>query len=211
MDDLELLKRDWDRNSDEFKNYSEKEIFKIVKGKSLSLSKFLLIIGICEILFWFFLYFIDKENDEPLFTVQFILRCVVFLTFLILLIISFSNINNSINSKMLMRKILGLRQIIIRYVLLTFLMIIVFGILNSEQNAQSAAKGWIDGYNDVKLKKHEAITNYGLSENAGYFMYGITFFFALTLLYFIYKLIYGRILDRLEANYAELSKLEDQT
>lgn len=64
MDDLELLKKDWNRNSDEFKTYGQKDLFKMIKKNSVSVSKTLLIIGLVEVVLWFTMLYLDQREDE---------------------------------------------------------------------------------------------------------------------------------------------------
>jgi hypothetical protein len=61
MDELELLKEDWSKNKNEFKNYSATEIYLMIKEKSISVTKTLLIIGLIEVILWFIIGFINSE------------------------------------------------------------------------------------------------------------------------------------------------------
>ena len=49
MEELELLKKNW-KNESQFPNFSKKEIFKMIKGKSVSVAKSLLWIGVVEVI-----------------------------------------------------------------------------------------------------------------------------------------------------------------
>jgi hypothetical protein len=51
MDELELLKKDWNKESDDFKEYSENEIYNMIKHKSVSITKTLLMIGLVK---WYY-------------------------------------------------------------------------------------------------------------------------------------------------------------
>ena len=46
MKELDLLKKDWKKNSDSFEQISEKEIYKMIHKKSSSIVKWILIISI---------------------------------------------------------------------------------------------------------------------------------------------------------------------
>lgn len=48
--DLDLLKKHW-QEENHFKKYSEQELFIMTKKKSLSIAKWLLLIGFIELLF----------------------------------------------------------------------------------------------------------------------------------------------------------------
>ena len=73
MDELELLKKDWKENkSDDFKNYTEKELFAMTKKRSVSIAKWVFIIALLELGFWFLIGYLmpsssseDKYQDIP--------------------------------------------------------------------------------------------------------------------------------------------------
>ena len=54
MKELDLLKKDWQKNSGSFQQISENEIYKMIHKKSSSIVKWILIISIVEVLFWTF-------------------------------------------------------------------------------------------------------------------------------------------------------------
>lgn len=59
MDELELLKQDWQREKpNEFPHYSEKELFQMSKKNSVSIAKWVFIICILELIFWEGTYYI---------------------------------------------------------------------------------------------------------------------------------------------------------
>jgi len=66
MDELELLKKDWKENkSDDFKNYTEKELFAMTKKRSVSIAKWVFIIALLELGFWFLIgYLMPSSSSE---------------------------------------------------------------------------------------------------------------------------------------------------
>jgi hypothetical protein len=60
MKELDLLKKDWKKNSDSFEQISEKEIYRMIHKKSSSIVKWILIISILEISFWDFFKLISQ-------------------------------------------------------------------------------------------------------------------------------------------------------
>jgi hypothetical protein len=61
MKELELLKKDWKKDEGQFKDYSENEIYVIIKHKSVSVVKTLFIVGLIEILLWSVYGYINGE------------------------------------------------------------------------------------------------------------------------------------------------------
>ena len=52
MDELELLKKDWKNNNEQFKQVSENEIYGMLQKSSSSIVKWIFIISILEIILW---------------------------------------------------------------------------------------------------------------------------------------------------------------
>ena len=52
MDELELLKKDWQKDDNNYPKKSYNEIYKMILKKSSSIVKWILIISILEVLLW---------------------------------------------------------------------------------------------------------------------------------------------------------------
>ena len=104
MDELEILKKGWNNEFDEFKNYSEKEIYSMIKRKSISVTKNLVFIGLIEIALWSIYGFIDGKL--PVF------RMVILASFFTMIIYFYFRIKAHKNSVSLMRAILNIRKVI---------------------------------------------------------------------------------------------------
>lgn len=209
MEELELLKKDWNKNPKSFKNYTDGDLFRMIKGKSYSTARILLIIGIFEITFWLILNYLNVSKNERFFDLGFIIRTVIFVFFISLLLYSFVSIKNESNAKKLMLQILNMRKIILFYIILTFVLIFIFGLINVDKNAAASLQGFIDGWNGTQLKGEKAVASENGLLEFGYFLYFIAFSSALIILYYIYKRVYGGLLQRLKDNYEELSKIEN--
>ena len=209
MEDLELLKQHWNKPTVDFKSYTEHDLFKMIKGKSANIARMLLIIGLLEICFWTFFNYLDISKNESFFGAEYILRTLLFVIFIGMLIYSFTRIKNENNSKKLMHQIINLRKVILAYIILTFILILIFGILNVDKNANGAFNGFVTGWNtadkDYPLDKSTPIS---ISPKFGYLFYFLSFSTGLIILYFLYKRIYGKLLEKLIVNYKELSKIE---
>lgn len=209
MDELELLKKDWNSGSEKFKNYSDADIYAMLHKKSSSIVKTLFYISIGELSFWLLAgilpYFLssnlkeklDTSYENPLFLGSSILSYSVILIFVFLLYKSYKAISATDSAKKLMESILKTRKVIKNYVFfnltLIFLSIplsIYFEYMENPEFHQQIA---------------EASTNQML----------VLYLFAvlvagviLVALWLMYRLIYGVLLKRLNRNYDELEKLE---
>jgi hypothetical protein len=209
MDELDLLKKDWNNGSNKFKTYSNSDLYPMLHKKSSSIVKTLFYISIAELSFWLLAgilpYFVSstfKEKletsyENPLFLWSSILSYSVILLFVFLLYKSYQAISTTDSAKKLMESILTTRKVIKYYVCfnltLIFLSIplsIYFEYIENPEFHQQIA---------------EASTNQML----------ILYLFAvlvagviLVILWLFYRLIYGVLLKRLNRNYDELKKLE---
>ena len=215
MDELELLKKDWKENkSDDFKNYTEKELFAMTKKRSVSIAKWVFIIALLELGFWFLIGYLmpssseDKEyyealNSSPLIKgILYVLgEFAVYLPFVFigsLLYLNFK-IRTEENPKKLMEKILLMKKCIQWYIRIFLGEVVVFFII-------SMILAFYIEYNTLEGKELEEL----------YFMIFIMFipflmiiFIFVLFLRFVYHLVYGKLLHKLKQNYEELSRMEE--
>jgi hypothetical protein len=215
MDELELLKKDWKENkSDDFKNYTEQELFAMTKKRSVSIAKWVFIIALLELGFWFLIGYLmpssseDKEyyealNSSPLIKgILYVLgEFAVYLPFVFigsLLYLNFK-IRTEENPKKLMEKILLMKKCIQWYIRIFLGEVVVFFII-------SMILTFYIEYNTLEGKELEEL----------YFMIFIMFipflmiiFIFVLFLRFIYHLVYGKLLHKLKQNYEELSRMEE--
>ena len=215
MDELELLKKDWKENkADDFKNYTEQELFAMTKKRSVSIAKWVFIIALLELGFWFLIGYLmpssseDKEyyealNSSPLIKgILYVLgEFAVYLPFVFigsLLYLNFK-IRTEENPKKLMEKILLMKKCIQWYIRIFLGEVVVFFII-------SMILTFYIEYNTLEGKELEEL----------YFMIFIMFipflmiiFIFVLFLRFIYHLVYGKLLHKLKQNYEELSRMEE--
>lgn len=198
MDELELLKKDWNKDSDVFTIYSEQEIYKMIQQNSTSAAKLLFLIGLAEMLIWtVYGYFYHRFPVE---------RTVVFLVFFVLVIYLYQRMKAESTSIALMKTILNLRNAILGYAGMSLLLIIVDNILHFNEYTRDFMAGIHDGAsgNPYRTTHQDTI----VPEFGNYVIFGIVLFALLCLLYVIYKKTYGRVLANLRKNYKELSRAE---
>ena len=209
MDELDLLKKDWNKETAEFKSYSDSDIYPMIHKKSSSIVKTLFYISVAELVFWllasilpYFLSATFKEKletsyENPLFLGLSIFSYLVILLFIYLLYKSYKAISSTDSAKILMESILKTRKIIKYYVVFNLSMIFL-----------SIPLSFYFEYNE-NLEFHQQIAAFGTKEML--FLYGFIVLIAgvfLILLWLFYRLIYGILLNRLNRNYKELKKLE---
>ena len=215
MDELELLKKDWKENkSDDFKNYTEKELFAMTKKRSVSIAKWVFIIALLELGFWFLIGYLmpssseDKEyyealNSSPLIKgILYVLgEFAVYLPFVFigsLLYLNFK-IRTEENPKKLMEKILLMKKCIQWYIKIFLGEVVVFFII-------SMILTFYIEYNTLEGAELEELYLFAFVMFIPLLM--IIFIFAL-FLRFIYHLVYGKLLHKLKQNYEELSRMEE--
>ena len=215
MDELELLKKDWKENkSDEFKNYTEKELFAMTKKRSVSIAKWVFIIALLELGFWFLIGYLmpssseDKEYYEVLNNIPLIKGILYvlgeFATYLpyvfigLLLYLNFK-IKREENPKKLMEKILLMKKCIQWYIRIFLGEIVAFFII-------SMILSFYIESNSLEGAELEELYLFAFVMFIPLLM--IIFIFAL-FLRFIYHLVYRNLLHKLKQNYEELSRMEE--
>ena len=206
MNELELLKKDWKENkSDDFKNYTEKELFAMTKKRSVSIAKWVFIIALLELGFWFIIGYLmpsssseDKYQDIPfvdvVFNVMDIISILLPYVFIGLLLYLNFKIKREENPKKLMEKILLMKKCIQWYIRIFLGEVALFFIISMA----------LSFYTNYYILEGEELVALFVSVML------IVFIFILVLfLRFIYHLVYGKLLHKLKQNYEELSKVEE--
>ena len=124
MDELDLLKKDWKKDTSEFKNYSDSDIYPMLHKKSSSIVKTLFYISIAELVFWLlasilpyylssnFKEKLETSYENPLFLGLSIFSYLVIFLFIYLLYKSYKAISSTDSAKKLMKSILKTRKVI---------------------------------------------------------------------------------------------------
>ena len=210
MDELELLKKDWKENkSDDFKNYTEQELFAMTKKRSVSIAKWVFIIALLELGFWFLIVYLmpssseDKYQDIPfvdgILSVMDIISILLPYVFIGLLLYLNFKIKREENPKKLMEKILLMKKCIQWYIRIFLGEIVVFFII-------SMILSFYIESNSLEGTELEELYLFAFVMFIPLLM--IIFIFAL-FLRFIYHLVYGKLLHKLKQNYEELSRMEE--
>ncbi|NGY38137.1 hypothetical protein FQU23_011520 [Flavobacterium sp. XN-5] len=209
MKELDLLKKDWQKNTDSFEQVSEIEIYKMIHKNSSSIVKWILIISILEVLLWtgFSMVFsaddyLKKINNEGL---SFTLKAFTYLNYAVIVIFIYLFYKNYIRisaiaaTKQLMKDILKTRKMVQYYVWYNLGMI-VFGLIMGFIIALYYNPETIILRNKVEHDPKIMAITIGILAIVTIVLFGLFWLF--------YRLLYGILLRRLHSNYKELKKID---
>ena len=209
MKELDLLKKDWQKNSDSFEQISEQEIYKMIHKKSSSIVKWILIISILEISFWTFSnLFLNTDDALQKINHPEIVTALEFLTyfnyviaafFVIIFYKNYKTISTTVSTKLLMSAILRTRKTVQYYVWYNLGMIVITAIL-------SFFVAFVYNPDMVFIREKLAANGKAMFVTIGLSMLVACAFFGL--FWCFYRLLYGTLLRRLYANYKELKKID---
>ncbi len=213
MDELELLKKDWQKRDKEIPQLSYNDIHKMTWKKSSSIVKWILIISILEFVLPHLLYLIPAFKDSMHiydtlgFKKYFYLISAIQYSVIIYFIYQFYKRYKEIsvleNAKLLMHKIIKTRKTVKNYVVFSLSMILVtvllmiVGIYLSEDFAQTLSEFNTDS--TLSPDKFKTVLMIGI---------GVTGTLLTLFMGAIYFLLYGRLLKKLKENYKKLKQLE---
>nr|WP_294781678.1 hypothetical protein [uncultured Flavobacterium sp.] len=209
MKELDLLKKDWQKNSGSFQQISETEIYKMIHRKSSSIVKWILIISILEISFWTFSNLFINTDDvlkkinhpEIVMALEFLtyFNYIVVLIFVFIFYKNYKTISTTIATKSLMSSILKTRKTVQYYVWYNLGMIVITAIL-------SFFIAFVYNPDMEFLRDKLALNGKAMFVTIGILFLVILGFFGL--FWCFYRVIYGTLLRRLYANYKELKKID---
>ncbi len=213
MDELELLKKDWQKKEEHLPRLSYDEIHKMTWRKSSSIVKWILIISILEFILPHLIYLIPSSDEvlsvykgnsmSPYFMAMSICSYAVAVYFIFQFYKRYREISVLDNSKNLMRKIIKTRRTVKNYVIfsltmvLVMVVVIVVGIYLNNDFLMSMDLG--DKTKDISPEK----LKFTLMAAVG--VVGVFLTVAMGAVYF---LLYGLLLRKLKTNYTELRRLE---
>ncbi|WP_293295975.1 hypothetical protein [Allomuricauda sp.] len=212
LDELELLKKDWQKREANLPKLSYEQIYPMIKKKSSSIVKWIFYISIIEFVFWagINIVFSGPETMEELkamhiHKVIMVLNVVnygIILYFILKFYNNYKKISFTDSSRNLMKTILKVKRTVTQYVwfnliiFTTYLIINMYGVLI---------------YGPEGKKIIEAASQDGNTMAFWAMVIGISVVFTAIILFLIwlfYKLLYGILLKRLRRNYNDLKRLE---
>jgi len=204
MDELELLKKDWKKKEQQFKQVSEQDIYDMLHQSSSSIVKWIFIISIIEFLIFrlldFTLFFdeafITRLKSYHIYDIEkvaTVINFIVLIGFIIYFYKNLKNISTTSSVKKLMKDIIETRKIVKYYVWYNLAIAFITGviILYSQLKYDSNLSPLFEKYQLV-------VIFIGLS----------VIVLLVGVFYLFYKLVYGILLKRLQNNYKELKKID---
>lgn len=212
MEELELLKRDWNKRADSFPKLSETDIYAMLHKKSSSVVKWILLISVIEFGILLSLTFLLNENADTRKIESYLSQAVlismsigdyiIMIYFMAMFYINYRKISTTDKVKNLMANILRTRKTVSNYIFVKIAFIIACFIIMFVAYFN----------NDPEMR-----TLLQQSEESGksslvYLIYigGTVLCIGIFVLcvWLFYKLIYGLLLKRLRKNYDELKKID---
>lgn len=215
MEDLDLLKKDWNK-TDNFTKVSEDDIYKLMLRNSSSTVKWIFIISLIELTLGILLSVgmsftkFDVENTQILkdygiydYYIWFsVFLYVVIVYFIINFYLMYRNVSTTDNTKLLMKNILKTRKTVQNYILFN---LVSFALLF----ISLLSYGMKMGFEKAALENGQNIESISTS------FYLIAFIIIVvatsvitTVIWLVYKLIYGFLLKKLKLNYEDLKRID---
>jgi uncharacterized membrane protein YhdT len=212
MDELELLKKDWQENQ-KFPKLSKQEIYALLHKKSSSIVKWIFILSLIEFGFWTVLALFMKDTEAqqrfdsyemdhimiPFMVIGYLILGYFFVTFYK----NYKKISSTDSVKLLMKNILKTRKTVKQYVLFNLVFIYISLVIGV----------WIEM---DKNPDFQLITSKFTETNEYLVMYGIVALLTLLMMVALtgillgfYYLVYGILLKRLKKNYKVLKEIEE--
>ena len=203
MDELELLKKDWQRQEKNLPRVEAEEIKTMMHKKSKSIVKWIFIISIAEFIFWIGLESLSffQEGHEAIrefglytfYRISLIVSYVMIVVFIALFFRNYKKISTDDNVKSLIKNIVITRKTVKAYVWFNILTFIVSAIVVSTTIINQSLEN-----QTIETK----LMSYGI----------IALFLGIILLIVIgfYYLLYGILTRRLNKNYKILKKIDKQ-
>ena len=209
MDELELLKKDWEKSTKKYPSLSKEDIYGVISKRSSSIVKWIFIISILEFILWTTLSFLGDYSEE-LEKIQaydygfiyylIVISYIVNFVFMYLFYKNYRNIVVTENTKVLTEQILKTRKTVKQYV-----------IYNLSMMALSIPLGVImELSNNPETQILLSDIEYNGENNIFIFYLIVTILSLIAIAVIValflgfYYLIYGLLLKRLKKNYKEL-------
>lgn len=213
MDELEILKKQWQNQEQVLPHLSYNDIYKMLLKKSSSIVKWIFYISIAEILLWILLSFFVPESSTKfsddmglhniLIAVN-VLNYSVFGFFIFLFYRNYRKISTTDSIKDLMKNILGTRKTVKYFVIynVTASILLIIGInFYYYVNQDIVFRFMTEDYGISNISQERFMKMFFVLQILfGIVMIGFVLLF--------YRLVYGILLRRLHKNYKELEKIE---
>ncbi|MFN4199423.1 MAG: hypothetical protein ACK4FS_10395, partial [Flavobacterium sp.] len=198
MEELDLLKQDWKKRENEFRQYNEKEIYEMLHKKSSSIVKWIFIISVLELVLWVGLSLFMKKSGTlddfkaidkiDFLTISEVISYAIIIFFIALFYINYRKINTTSSVNELIKSIIRTRKTVQTYikVVIGYTILSTFFIFWIQMN-----------YDQKFIEMNETMVQNG-NESFFYLTVFITVLILLAVfvavLWIFYKIIYGILL-----------------
>lgn len=212
LDELELLKKDWQKREANLPKLSYEQIYPMTKKKSSSIVKWIFYISIIEFVFWAGINIIfsspdtmQELRDMHIYKVVMVLNVInyaIILYFISKFYTNYRKISFTDSSRNLMRTILKVKRTVTQYVwfnlsIFTISAIIYgYGVLLYTPEGKELVNVAAQDGNSTQFWALIIIISIAVTTAV------------LVLIWLFYKLLYGILLKKLRKNYNELKRLE---
>jgi len=212
LDELELLKKDWQKREVDLPKLSYEQIYPMTKKKSSSIVKWIFYISIIEFVFWASVNIIfgGPETIEELKAMHIykvvmglnVINYAIILYFIYKFYINYKKISFTDSSRNLMRTILKVKRTVTQYVWFNLIIftisaiIYAYGVLLYTPEGQELAAVAAKDGDSTEFWALIIITSIAITAAV------------LFMIWLFYKLLYGILLKKLRKNYNELKRLE---
>ncbi|WP_437399881.1 hypothetical protein [Flagellimonas lutimaris] len=212
MDELELLKKDWQKREADLPKLSYEQIYPMIKKKSSSLVKWIFYISIIEFVFWagINIIFNGPETMQELKAMHIykvvmginIINYAIILYFIYKFYINYKKISFTDSSRNLMKTILKVKRTVTQYVWFNLIIftisaiIYAYGVLLYTPEGLEIVETAAQDGNTTAFWGMIIITSIAITA------------IILLIIWLFYKLLYGILLKKLRKNYNELKRLE---
>ena len=214
MDELEVLKKEWQSREQEFPKLSSKDIYPMMLRKSSSLVKWIFYISIAELILWTSLAFVAPESSKQIneamglkttLLVVSIIGYVITFVFIYLFYKNYRSIKVTDSIKNLMASILRTRKTVryfVYYNIGAAVLLLTFTNIYYYSKKEMLYETFSKFSEDYAAIPPESFTTVFFTAQI------IVGVLLVVFLVIFYRLVYGILLRRLKRNYRELKKIE---
>lgn len=212
LDELELLKKDWQKREADLPKLSYEQIYPMIKKKSSSIVKWIFYISIIEFVFWAGINIIfsgpetmQELRDMHIYKVVMVLNIFnygIILFFIYKFYTNYKKISFTDSSRVMMRTILKVKRTVTQYVWFNLIIFTVsaiiygYGVLLYTPEGQEIVQAAAQDGDSTEFWALIIITSMAITA------------VGLFIIWLFYKLLYGILLKKLRKNYNELKRLE---
>ena len=215
MDLLDKYKKTWGLQPKNIDKISSEEIYKMARSKSISIVKWIFILGLIEFsigIIFMLLNIYQNQTYDMLATDLLTRKYLLYLSFLTVPFLlyflnmfynNYKNISVTDNTRVLMEMIKKTRRSVRNYILFNLAVIVLGSIIITFISLKNSTR-------DIILQNQiiDFQLNFDDDESIIIIMIIITLI-TLTVIWSFYQLIYGNLLKKINRNYRELKKLDN--